>query len=280
MIKKPPVRAKQWQLDILKKMHAEEARPSASQRHKLAVETGLDEPWIRNWFIRKNRGSRAPPRPGGPLMCIIKLDPPEPDNPTYFDASRSQGPSSHPVTPQGTSDIPPTLDSLLASANGQVDQNYPTQRLAPRYILPHSVEPRSLSYTPDARPALAIRFSSRSSYLSFGEESTLPQNTRKWRYSRDPLHNRYPDFSKFFLPTFSDTTGDAAKTPEFSPIAMSPLTHNPSSIDAALRLSPDFSSSFMQLHSSITMPVFFSASLSLLHTMQAQDARDSTSPDC
>lgn len=41
MSKKPIVRAKQWQLDILKKMHAEEARPSTSQRHKLVIETGL-----------------------------------------------------------------------------------------------------------------------------------------------------------------------------------------------------------------------------------------------
>ncbi|KAG2151316.1 hypothetical protein DEU56DRAFT_545632 [Suillus clintonianus] len=255
MIKKTAVRAKQWQVDILKNMHAEEARPSASQRHKLAVETGLDEAWIRNWFMRKNRGSRAPMHPGGPLMHIIKLDRPKPDTPIHSDTSRSQGPaSSHPVVSQGTSDTPPTLESLLVSVNRQSDKGYSMRTLAPNDALPHSVDPRSLSYTPDVRPALATRSNS-SSYSSLEEESTLPQNTRKRRYSRDPLHNRYPDFSKFFLPTPSDTIGDAAKTPELPPIDMSSPIHNPSSINTAL--SPDFAPSAMQLHSPIAMPVFF-----------------------
>jgi hypothetical protein len=34
----------------------------------------------------------------------------------------------------------------------------------------------------------------------------------------------------------------------------------------------------MQLYPSISMPIFFSASLSLLHNMQAHDARDSPFP--
>ncbi|KAG1774886.1 hypothetical protein EV702DRAFT_1121667 [Suillus placidus] len=228
--------------------------------------------------MRKNRVSRAPSqmRPGGPLMRIIKLDPPEPDTPTYSDTSRSQGPTpSHPVVSQGTSDLPPTSESLLALVD-RADEVNSTQKLAPRYSLPYSVEPRSLGYTPDAPPALATRSSSGLSYSSLGKERALRQNTGTWRYSRDPLHNRYPDFSKFFLPAPSDTMGNAAKTAEFSPISMSPLTHNPSSIGTAL--SPDFTLSTMQPYPPIAMPVFFSASLSLLHNMQAQHARDSPFP--
>ncbi|KAG1772359.1 hypothetical protein EDD22DRAFT_947481 [Suillus occidentalis] len=251
MIKKPTVRAKQWQLDILKKMHAEEARPSTSQRHKLAVETGLDEAWIRNWFMRKNRVSRAPVqnpqmRPGGPLMRIIKLDPPESDTPTNSDASRSRGHfPAHRVVFQGTSDLP-TSEALLASVDKAVNS---TRRLTPRYSLPDSAEPRSLGYTLDELPTLATRSSSRPSYSCLGKEMILRQNTRTWQYSRDPLHNRYPDFSKFFLPARSDTIGDAATTPELSPVTMSSLTHNPSSVNTAL--SPGFALSTIQLRPSI-----------------------------
>ncbi|KAG1792959.1 uncharacterized protein HD556DRAFT_1527741 [Suillus plorans] len=276
MSKKPIVRAKQWQLDILKKMHAEEARPSTSQRHKLAMETGLDEAWIRNWFMRKNRVPRPPvqTRPEARLVHIIKLNPPQPDTPTYSDASRSRGPSPpHPVATQKMSILPPTSESLLASV-GRADSAKSTWRLASGYNLPHSVEPRSVGYTSDATPVLGS--SSRSSYSSLGKEKALQQNTRAWRYSRDPLHNRYPDFSKFFLPAYSDTIGDAAKMPELSSIAMPSLTHNPSSIDTALSLDSTFST--MQLYSSITTPVFFSTSSSLLHNMQTQDAQDSPSP--
>ncbi|KAG2155917.1 uncharacterized protein EDB93DRAFT_1247558 [Suillus bovinus] len=275
MIKKPTVRAKQWQLDLLKKMHAEEARPSTSQRHKLAVETGLDEAWIKNWFMRKNRVPRppVPMPPGGPLVRIIKLDLPQPNTPTCSDASRSRGPSpSHPIVSQGTSDLPPTSESLLASAS-RADEINSTRRLAHGYSLPSSVESRSLGYTPDMPPALAIRSSPRSS-SSLEKERTLRwQNTRAWRYSRDSLHNRYPDFSKFFLPAPSDTIGDTLKMPEFSSIPMpdiSSLTHNPSSINTAL--STDSTLSTMHLYPSITMPVFFHTSLSLLHNMQEQDA--------
>ncbi|KAG2112291.1 uncharacterized protein F5147DRAFT_650928 [Suillus discolor] len=262
MSKKPIVRAKQWQLDILKKMHAEEARPSASQRHKLATETGLDEAWIRNWFMRKNRVPRRPvqTRPEGPLEHIIKLDPPQPDTPTYSDASRSQGPSrSHPVVTQKMSILPPTSESLLASV-GRADSAKSTWRLAFRYGLPHSVEPRSVGHTSDEPPAVAIGSSSRSSYSSLGKEKALQQNTKAWRYSRDPLHNRYPDFSKFFVPTSSDTIGDAAKMPEFSSIAMSSLTHNPSSIDTALSLDSTFSTmQLRKMHKTRHFPVIQAA---------------------
>ncbi|KAG1822901.1 uncharacterized protein BJ212DRAFT_1331267 [Suillus subaureus] len=224
--------------------------------------------------MRKNRVPRAPVQME-PLMRVIKLDPPEPNT---SDASRSQGPSpSHPMVPQGTSDLPPTSESLLASVD-RADKVNPTQRLAPRYILPNSVEPRPLGHTSDAPPALATTPSSRSSHSSLGKERALRQNTRTWRYSRDPLHNRYPNFSKFFLPAPSDTIGDAtSKTPEFSPIAMSSPTHNASSIDTAL--SPDFTDSTTQLYPSITMPVFFSVRVSLLHNILAHDAQDSSFPD-
>lgn len=217
--------------------------------------------------MRKNRVSRAPVqnpqmRPGGPLVRIIKLDPPESDTPTNSDASRSRG----------TSELP-TSETLLASVDKAVNS---TRRLTPRYSLPDSAEPRSLGYTPDEPPTLATRSSSRASYSCLGKEMTLRQNTRTWRYSRDPLHNRYPDFSKFFLPAPSDTIGDAATTPELSPVAMSSLTHNPSSIDTTL--SPGFALSTIQLYPSIIMPVFFSTNLSLLDSMQAQDAQDSPFP--
>ncbi|KAG1906545.1 uncharacterized protein F5891DRAFT_975330 [Suillus fuscotomentosus] len=261
MSKKPIVRAKQWQLDILKKMHAEEARPSTSQRHQLAMETGLDEAWIRNWFMRKNRVPRPPvqTRPEGPLVHIIKLDPPQPDTSTCSDAPR-EGPSlSHPVVTQKMSILPPTSESLLASV-GRADSAKSTWRLASGYSLPHSVEPRSVGYTSDATPALAIGSSSRSSYSSLGKEKVLQQNTRAWRYSRDPLHNRYPDFSKFFLPASSDTIGDAAKMPEFSSIAMPSLTHNPSSTDTALSLDSTFSTmQLRKMHKTRHLPVIEAA---------------------
>lgn len=225
--------------------------------------------------MRKNRVSRASVqnpqmRPGGPLVRIIKLNPPVPDTPTYSDASRSQAHSpSHTVMSQGTSDLAPTSESLLALVDRTVKVNS-TRRLAPKYDLPDSAETRSLGYTPDAPPTSATRSNSRSSYSSLGKETALRQNTRTWQYSRDPLHNRYPDFSKFFLPAPSDTIGDAAKTPELSPIVMSSLAHGPSRIDTAL--SPEFALSTTQLYSSVTMPVFFSTYSSLLHNMQVQDA--------
>jgi len=228
--------------------------------------------------MRKNRVPRAPVqmRPEEPLIRVIKLDPPGPNTPTHSDASRSQVPSlSYPVVSQGTSDLPPTSESLLALVD-RADKVSPMRKLAPRYSVPYSVEPRSLGHTSDVPPALAISSSSKSSYSSLGKERALRENTRTWRYSKDSLHNRYPDFSKFFLPAPSDTIGDATKMPEFSPIAMSSLTHNPASTDTAL--SPDFTLSTMQLYPSISMPIFFSASLSLLHNMQAHDARDSPFP--
>ncbi|KAG1872375.1 hypothetical protein DFJ58DRAFT_436732 [Suillus subalutaceus] len=189
--------------------------------------------------MRKNRVPRPPvqTRPGGPLMRTIKLDPPELNTPSCPDASRPQVISSHPVVSPGMSNLPPTSESLLASVD-RMDEVNSTRMLAPGYSLSYSVEPRSPGYTSDALPALATGSSSRSSDSFPGNERALRQNTRTWRYSRDPLHNRYPDFSKFFLPVPSDTIGDTTKMPEFSPIAMSPLTHNPSSIDTALF--PDF----------------------------------------
>lgn len=225
--------------------------------------------------MRKNRVSRASVqnpqmRPGGPLVRIIKLDPPKSDTPTNSDASRSRGHSpAHRVVSQGTSDLP-TSEALLASVDKAVNS---TRRLTLRYSLPDSAEPCSLGYAPDAPSTLATSSSSRPSYSCLGKEMTLRQNTRTWRYSRDPLHNRYPDFSKFFLPAPSDTIGDAATMPELSAIAMSSLIHDPSSIDTAL--SPGFALSTIQLYPSITMPVFFSTNLSLLDSMQAQDAQDS-----
>lgn len=220
--------------------------------------------------MRKNRVPRPPvqTRPGGPLMRIIKLDPPELNTPSYPDASRPQIPSPHPVVSQGTSTLPPTSESLLASVV-RVDEVNSTRRLAPS--LSYSVEPRSLGYTSDALPALATSSSSRTSYSFPGKERALRQNTRTWRYSRNPLHNRYPDFSKFFLSAPSDTIGDATKMPEFSPIAMSPLTQSHPSIDTAPSL--DFAFSTMQLYPSITTPVFFSVRSSLLYN----DAQDSPS---
>ncbi|KAG1745877.1 uncharacterized protein EDB91DRAFT_1246017 [Suillus paluster] len=293
MTKKQAVRAKEWQVDILKNMHAEEPRPSASQRRRLAVETGLDEVWIRNWFIRYNKrsgsrplGGSTPTRRGGSLMHTIKLIVPRSDTTIHSDTSRSQGPSpAHPVLSPGTSDILPPLDTLLASVNGQAVKYYSRRMLHPSYtqVLPQSVDPRFLGYIPGAPSALGSRSSSSSSsscYSSLGEENAFPRNTRKWRYSRDPLHNRYPDFSAFFLPTPCDAICDAAGMPEFSPIATSSPMHSPSSLSTVL--SPDFTLSTMPMHSPIALPVSFPARLSFLHAMQAEEAldfaRDSLSP--
>lgn len=194
-------------------------------------------------------------------MRTMKFDPPEPNTAAYSDPPRSQVSSSlHPVMSQGTSNLPLASESLLASVDRAHNVNMMQRLTSPTYSPPYS----------DAPPAFVTRSSPRSSYSSLGKERALQQNTRTWRYSRDPLHNRYPDFAKFFLPVPSDTIGDAAKIPEFSPIAMSPLIHNPSSIDTAPP--PDSALSTMQLYPSIAMP---SASL---HNTQSQGPQDSPFP--
>lgn len=135
-------------------------------------------------------------------MCvrIMKLDPPGPNTACYSDPPRSQVSSPlHPVVSQGTSNLPSASESFLASVDRADNVNL-TQRLTPTYSPPYSVAPCSLGYTSDAPAAFVTRSSPRSSYSSLGKERVLQQNTRTWRYSRDPLHNRYPDFAKFFLP--------------------------------------------------------------------------------
>lgn len=181
--------------------------------------------------------------PANLLHCKMKPGPSLPEDAIQSSASRSLSPfPSYPISFQGTSNIFPALDVLLTSPNGQ-GYDYHGYRAESARILapiPHRILPyvdhSSLGYVQDG---------SRSApHWPMEKEltqSASPHYMSTWLYSRDPLHDRYPDFSKFFFPTLSDTFHDAAGFLELQTMAMLPMmdsaTGSPISLSVLVRAS-------------------------------------------
>ncbi|KAF8551697.1 hypothetical protein OG21DRAFT_1498958 [Imleria badia] len=146
-----PTIAKEWQLAVLRKLHAETRNPTDEQRSAAAAETGLDEKWVRNWFSRQ-RSKLAARNSRGRLAAtvpIFKFQHPLIGVPTRRSVS----------TPTDPAPYLPSPASLGSPSNTQT-----TSR------------------------------SHRSVSAPISLNNPIPT------YSRDPLCNRYPDFSQFFRP--------------------------------------------------------------------------------
>ncbi|KAH0832091.1 hypothetical protein J3R83DRAFT_13000 [Lanmaoa asiatica] len=211
--KRRPTIAKEWQLAILKKLQSESSNPTEEQRLAAAAETGLcvvhetafavvqayppfsrDEKWVRNWFIRQRskvavrnrkiqlattepRQTRAHSSATVPTFKLQLCYPPAaPQDPPFrrslpmpFDPAPCLPTNSRQPSPAGVESrsLRPSQSTVNAQAIPRSHQSVP----APMYLNNPSQNPTLVPHT-----------------------TTIPT------YSRDPLCNRYPDFSQFFHP--------------------------------------------------------------------------------
>jgi len=170
--------------------------------------------------------------------------------------SLSRSPA-HPISSQGTSDISPVFDVLLATSSEPADKDRGYRTESAHILAP---TPRRILPNVDLSGVRVSSDGSKPTHSSMSTELT-PNDTSTWSYSRDPLHNRYPDFSKFFSPMTCDT---------FSPMASATMdnTWNFPGIDYTVQ-SPDYIPA--TTHSPVS-PVSFRTSLSLTHTPHAEQA--------
>ncbi|KAH7885249.1 hypothetical protein F5I97DRAFT_1356875 [Phlebopus sp. FC_14] len=194
--KKAPVYAEDWQLSVLKKLYSEITRPTEEQRLAAAAETGLDELWIRHWFTRQNakaatrnrkkKALEGRARPADANPCVVA--PFRLSVKRYVAGDQLQStsrPHSATITPhlvksvhghdQSTVDGPPMTASRTASCQWS---------------------------TMEASETYACERSTSGTQSRFFVDMSILRKDNAWRasYSRDPLHNRYPDFSQFFRP--------------------------------------------------------------------------------
>ncbi|KAI9573561.1 hypothetical protein HD554DRAFT_2167143 [Boletus coccyginus] len=132
-----PTIAKEWQLVVLRKLQSESDNPTEQQRAAAAAETGLDEKWVRSWFVRQRAKLAARNRKHEPATTA----------PTF-----------------------------------KLQLYYPSRRL---------VSTPSPSRSPRPSPPTEARDN---------PSTRVPHTAAIPMYSRDPLYNRYPDFSQFFRP--------------------------------------------------------------------------------
>ncbi|KAJ8593796.1 hypothetical protein M405DRAFT_921338 [Rhizopogon salebrosus TDB-379] len=293
--------AKLWQLAILKKMYEENNRPSASQRREPIAETGLyvqieyhllipinvgyrDDAWIKRWFRRQHRMSRArsnyvlnrPEKSEELPVHQTKLNllslledtvKPKSDEPRI-----PSPPPSHPTSSQGALKTNPKFDELLNAQPGEVDhvrvETPCILTLTPRRILP-AVWSHSLGYIPGQTSHLSRELMQR----------PLPQYTSTWSYSRNPLHDRHPEFSELFSPATYDGSQYGARLPELAPRDSSPIMDNPSNVlrtDYTTR-PPEHISAARQspITSSVSLPASW-LRFSRMHTPQAERTSDAT----
>lgn len=142
-----------------------------------------DEKWVRNWFTRQRSKVAARNR-------------------------KSQPPTTKPCQPQAHFATVPTFKLQLCSppAVPTGPQDLPSRRSVSTPIDPGLYPPASLeSRSPPSRSTLNAQAMPRS-HRSASAPTYLNNPTLVWHtttipsYSRDPLYNRYPDFSQFFRP--------------------------------------------------------------------------------
>jgi hypothetical protein len=191
--------------------------------------------------------------------------------------SRTPGPSSlHPISsqPEGMPNIHPEYDELLASLTAQPGEVDHVWVETPHILAP---SPHRISPEVDFYPLGYIPAGSRPTSHSFRgrEQSALPQHTSTWPYSRDPLHDRYPDFPEFFSPAAYDSFHYGARLPELPSTDSLPTMDNPSSA-----LGTDYATRSLEhipaarqspIASSVSLPASW---LKSSHTLQAEQASD------
>ncbi|KIJ17818.1 hypothetical protein PAXINDRAFT_154380 [Paxillus involutus ATCC 200175] len=175
--KKAPVFAKDWQLAILRGLQTESRHITEEQRLAAVEETGLDKKWVRNWFMRQK--SKATARNKKNQLCY----PPPADEPQHI---------SHGLPSYRSESEPVDHASVLGQSSGQAPETSATRRTG---------SPHASQSIAQAIPRYERSFSSTSvpSDGSFANGTPVAHAT-KMAYSRDPLCNRYPDFSQFFHP--------------------------------------------------------------------------------
>ncbi|KAG8214634.1 hypothetical protein J3R82DRAFT_9712 [Butyriboletus roseoflavus] len=189
-----PTIAKEWQLAVLKKLQSESSNPTERQRSAAAAETGLDEKWVKNWFIRqrskvaarnrKGQLATSEPRVHSATVPTFKLQ-------LCYPPAVPSGPQALPSRRSVSTPIDPAPYITATSC---------------REPSPASLESRSPHPPRSTVDAQTIHCSHRSvsapMYLNNPPEkpTLVPHATTIPTYSRDPLCNRYPDFSQFFHP--------------------------------------------------------------------------------
>ncbi|KIJ62607.1 hypothetical protein HYDPIDRAFT_41751 [Hydnomerulius pinastri MD-312] len=233
--KKTPVFAEEWQLAVLKRLLAEPRLSAEEQRSAALAETGLcvpstysnnrhvtsayrDAAWVKGWFARqkskaasRNRKKQVKRQEGNvrahsadpslPPVATFRLQlvyPPEADKPQYA----SHGlPSYHTASESiEPARITPRSGGEAQRANGG-----------------RRADPPCLSQPASMRAAHGydqnISNISTPSDDSRGPDTPIELATRIPSYSRDPLYNRYPDFSQFFHPLVHEQYRSSATLP-------------------------------------------------------------------
>ncbi|KAH7927768.1 hypothetical protein BV22DRAFT_1031389 [Leucogyrophana mollusca] len=216
---KTPVIAEQWQLALLKKSYRARPSPTEEQRHALVAETGLDESWIRNWFskqsVKKSTRNRylppatIQPRKTRPSASTSK--------PFILYLPSTMDPPALSQVDSNTLPYPQTSDFTVLESKRSVPSAFSTSE--GRYPIGGSqcttaaelddahrpvIQSPIIDYIPAASPDdLFGRSPSPSECPSNARSSQSSETSTRLTYSRDPLHNRYPDFSQFFLPKVS-----------------------------------------------------------------------------
>ncbi|KIK77505.1 hypothetical protein PAXRUDRAFT_834963 [Paxillus rubicundulus Ve08.2h10] len=182
--KRAPVFAKEWQLAILRKLQTESRHITEEQCLAAVEETGLDKKWVKNWLTRQKSKTAARNRKNQVLLQEENLCyPPAADEPRHM----LHGLPSHRSESESMDRV-----SVLGPSGGQASETSATDRTNSFYA--------SRSMT-QAVPRYERSFSNASlpSDGSFANGTPVAHATAM-AYSRDPLCNRYPDFSQFFHP--------------------------------------------------------------------------------
>ncbi|KAF9241156.1 hypothetical protein BU15DRAFT_73631 [Melanogaster broomeanus] len=206
--RKQPVFAEEWQLAILRKLQTESRRPTEEQRLAAVAETGLDEIWVKNWFVRQKSKVAAQNRKSHALLqqenvraqsAHLTVLPVTTFRLQSFDLPAANEPRQawygHPSS-TGRSVSEAIEPACVPGPSGaQVSRTSATHRSDSPHLYQSVVGGHAISrYEP--------RFSSTSMPYndSFPIRTVAAQTVMLPTYSRDPLYNRYPDFSQFFHP--------------------------------------------------------------------------------
>ncbi|KAH7914297.1 hypothetical protein BJ138DRAFT_437629 [Hygrophoropsis aurantiaca] len=211
--KQTSIIAEQWQLALLAKAYETQPKPSENQRRALVIETGLDEAWIRN--CRRTRTLAPASKP-------FVLYPPSPTNALVVPKPRSDGLAapirrqisdstsntstenrSEHFSSKSANGYPISGSRIIAPTELDIIQRPKTQSSTSYYTSTSSTDDELFGRSPS--PTLEYPSNHWISQSDIGPPTRLT-------YSRDPLYNRYPDFSQFFLPKASGNPFSSTNT--------------------------------------------------------------------